>query len=122
MNAIKSLAFEAVFIGLAAAGWVWDIAAARWALYVLVWQLLLPGALLYACNPRLQAVCAEELPPRSDAARLCSLLAWLVAMLVLLAHGAWLTAGALTLCLLCMSVYHDAVARLRDRDDARSTA
>lgn len=112
MNVIKALAFQAVFVGLAAAGWVWGIDAARWALHALVWAVLLPCALLCAVSPQLQAWTAAR-PPCSAVTYLANRLAYFVALAVLLWHGAWVTGAALAVCVLCMFIYSDAVRRIR---------
>lgn len=112
MNVLKSLAFEAAFIGLAAAGWVWDIAAARGAMHTLVWALLLPCALVNAFSVQAQARRAA-LPGNSRVEVLCNRLAWLVALGVLLWHGAWVTAAAVAVCVVCVFITSDSLRRLR---------
>lgn len=112
MTTLKPLLFEAVFVGLAAAGWVWGIDAARWSLHALVWALLLPAALVCAFSARLQARMAAR-PRYSQAARLGNRIAYLVALATLLWHGAWVSGAALAVVVLCLFVTSSAVARLR---------
>jgi len=118
MNTLKFLGFEAAFIGLAAGGWVWDIAAARGAMHMLVWALLLPCGLVGVFNPQMQAQSAARQQGYSAAIVLANRVALLVALGVLLWHGAWVTGAALAVFVVCVFIYSDAVRRLRAAQSA----
>lgn len=112
MNMLKPVAFEALMVALAAAGWMWDMAAARWVLYGLLWWLLLPCALVCAFNTQVQMLSAEW-APHGWPVQLANRLAWLAVLAVLLWHGAWVSAAAVAVCVVCGFIYSGAVRQIR---------